>query len=182
MLQLSIFGFGSLLDSESLAATVPDADSILPAYIKGFRRDFSFWDSVGWTETNLELAGEAFCAVDVTISRDPGSKVNGVIFQMSELNYERLLQRELGYKLIQTESYSFENNKPLGKCMVFSSNRHNGTYDFESKAQKRYLEICLRGAHKYGKDFYQGFLETTFINDQPLKEISTLAEICNKYS
>jgi len=182
MPKLPIFGLGSLLDPESLTATVPDAYDVLPAYITGFRRDFSFWDSVGWTESNLDLAGEAFCAVDAKVSSDPQSKINGIIFQMSETNYEKLLQREAGYELVKTTVYSFENDKLLGECFLFSSNKNNGVYNFESAAQERYLEVCLRGASKYGKDFYQEFLNTTLINGQCLKEVGGLAKICNKYS
>lgn len=182
MSQLPIFGFGSLLDSESLTATVPDAYDIQPAYITGFRRDFSFWDSVGWKESNLDLAGEAFCAVDAKISSDSQSKINGIIFSMSATNYERLLQRESGYELIKTKVYGFEDDKLLGECLLFSSNKNNGIYNFESAAQKRYLEVCLRGASKYGDDFYQEFLNTTFIDGQQLCEINNLTQICDKYS
>lgn len=182
MSRLPIFGFGSLLDPESLAATVPDAYDVLPTYITGFRRGFSFWDSDGWTESNLELAGEAFCAVDAEVSSDPRSKVNGIIFRMGETSYAKLLQREEGYQLVKTKVYSFESGKLLGECLLFSSNKNNGVYNFESEAQKRYLEICLRGASKYGKDFYQEFLNTTFISGQCLKEIGALAKICDQYS
>jgi len=182
MPQLPIFGFGSLLDPESLTATVPDAYDVLPTYITGFRREFSFWDSDGWTESNLDLAGEAFCAVDAKVSSEPQSKINGIIFQMSEVSYEKLLQREEGYGLVKTTVYSFENDKVLGECFLFSSNKNDGVYNFESAAQERYLEVCLRGACKYGMDFYQEFLNTTFINGQCLKEVKGLAKICDKYN
>lgn len=177
-----MFGFGLLLDSEELKITVPDAHNFRPAYIKGFRRDFSFWDSVGWTKTNLDLAGEAFCAVDVKIISSPQLKVNGVIFQMNESNHEKLLQRELGYELIKTTAYHFEDNVAIGECFLFSSNMNSGVYDFNSEAQKRYLEICLKGASQFGRNFYEEFLNTTFISGQRLNEISSLTKICNKYS
>jgi hypothetical protein len=179
MPKLPIFGFGSLLDLESLTSTVPDAYDIIPTYIKGFRRDFSVLDS--WTESNLDLAGEAFCAIDAKISSDPQSRINGIIFQMSEASYEKLLQREASYELIKTRVYSFENDKLLGECLLFSSNKNNGVYNFESAAQERYLEVCLRGASKHGKDFYQEFLKTTFINNQCLNKVGALAKICDEY-
>jgi hypothetical protein len=182
MPKLPFFGFGSLLDPESLAATVPDAYDILPAYITGFRRDFSFWDSAGWTESNLDLAGEAFCAIDARVSSGSPSKINGIIFQMGDTSYAKLLQREAGYELVKTKVYSFEDDESLGECFLFSSNKNNGVYDFESAAQKRYLEVCLRGASKYGEGFYQEFLNTTFIDGQCLSEVSALARICDKYS
>lgn len=181
MPQLPIFGFGSLLDSKSLTATVPDAQNIIPVYVKGFRRDFSFWDPTGWTETNLDLAGEAFCAVDAIVSADPGTRTNGIIFQVSQTSHERLLLREAGYELVKTQAYDFKNDRLLGECLLFSSNKNDGAYDFKSLAQKRYLEVCLRGASRFGHGFYKEFINTTFINGQRLREVDSLTKILNKY-
>jgi hypothetical protein len=83
--------------------------------------------------------------------------------------------------LVKTGSYGFENVELLGECFLFSSNENSGVYNFESAAQERYLEICLRAASEYGKSFYQEFLNTTFIDGKCLKEVGSLAEICGKY-
>ena len=173
--KMVIFGFGSLINLESLKTTVPDVYDIHPAYIKGFRRDFSLWDPVGWTETNLDLSGEAFCALDVKADSDPKSRVNGIIFRMGERNYDRLIEREEGYKLVKTVAYDFESDEEIGECFVFSANKNDGAYDFNNEAQKRYLDICLTSAREYGEQFYQEFLHSTLIDGRRLNEIPELA-------
>lgn len=166
-----IFGYGSLLQPASLRATVPSAKNLRPVYIKGVRREFTLWDVVGWTETNLDLAGIPFCAVDVHPVSDDKSHVNGITFEVSEEELPALLKREEGYKLIETTAYDFHTDKPVGPCMVFSANIHTGEYDFNSAAQKRYLDVCLEGAKLYGEKFYDMFCNTTYIGDRLIKDI-----------
>jgi len=175
--KLIIFGFGSLINLESLEATVPDVYDIQPAYIKGFRRDFSVWDSVGWTETNLDVAGEAMCALDVKASSDLNSRVNGITFRLGQSSYKRLIEREGNYRLVKTIAYNFESGEEIGECFMFSANKNNGTYDFKSKAQKRYLEICLESARQYGERYYHEFLSSTFLGSKRLDEFPELLKI-----
>jgi cation transport regulator ChaC len=174
---ITIFGFGSLINLESLKATAPDAFGIRACYIKGFRRDFSLWNPIGWHKTNLDLAGEAFCALDVKSHSEPEARVNGIIFRVSEASYKRLIKRERGYSLVKTTAYCFESDEKVGECFVFSANKNDGTYNFDSKAQQRYLEVCLEGARLYGEPFYREFLDRAFIDGRQLAEISELAEI-----
>ena len=170
----AIFGYGSLINLESLKATVPNAYNIRPAYIKGFKREFCLWDSVGWTETNLDLAGEPMCAVDIHLSDNHEARVNGVVFSVPDADLKRLLIREENYKLIETPFYDFKNDQELGTCRVFSANKHNGTYDFKGAAQARYLQICIDSSRQYGERFYSEFLNTTYINDKLLAAMPEL--------
>lgn len=162
-----IFGFGSLINTESLKASAPSVTSIRSAYIKGFQRSFSLWDPQGFVTTNLDMARIPFCALDIQQS-DAQCMINGVVFSVDELEFERIRQREIEYKMLEVEAYDFQSNAQLGTCIVFSANKNNATYDKESDAQERYLRICLDGAQEYGDRFYQQFLETTFIDDEPL--------------
>jgi cation transport regulator ChaC len=169
-----IFGYGSLINLESLKATAPNAEKIRPTYIKGFRREFCMWDADGWTESNLDLAGQPMCAVDMHAVDDSESRVNGVAFNVPDTDLKRLIVREQNYKLIETPLYNFETDQEVGICQVFSSNKHNGTYDFKGAAQARYLQICLDSSKSYGERFYQEFLDTTYIGRQRLSELPEL--------
>lgn len=171
-----IFGYGSLLQLESLKATVPSAKNLRPVYVKGFRREFTLWDPIGWTETNLDLSGIPFCGVDVRHVGDRVSLVNGVIFEVAEADLPALLEREQEYQLVKTTAYDFVTQKPVGSCMVFSANKQTGEYDFNSPAQKRYLDVCLEGANQYGEEFYDMFCNTTYIGDELIKDIEGLYE------
>jgi cation transport regulator ChaC len=168
-----VFGYGSLIDLESLRATAPNAYNIQPTYIKGYKREFCLWDSAGWTESNLDLAGEPMCAVDIHASSRANSLVNGVAFNVSGEDLKSLIKREQNYELITTPIYDFETNKELGICYVFSANKHDGTYDYKSAAQARYLKICLDSSKQYGERFYKEFLRTTYASKKRLDEMSS---------
>jgi cation transport regulator ChaC len=152
---------------------VPNAANLRPAYIKGFRREFSLFDPEGWTTTNLDLTGIPFCAVDV-IADSAGGLVNGVIFEVSQEYTAALRRREQEYALIPTTVYDFKNDRELGGCYVFSANKRNGRYLSGEPAQERYLKVCLEGAKEYGNKFYEQFLATTYIGGKTLNEIPEL--------
>lgn len=169
-----IFGFGSLIEEKSLWATAPNATNIRPAYIKGFRRDFSLWDPLGYTETNLDLAGIPFCSLDIQKVSNLKAIVNGVVFTVSEPDYKQLLIREKEYKLIKTMAYNYQDGKSLGICEVFSGGKNNGSFSFNSAPQLRYLKNYLQAAKRYGDKYYQEILSTTFIGIEPLSDFPRL--------
>lgn len=167
----TIFGFGSLISRPSLLVTAPSATDIRPAFIKGFIRSFSQWDSVGYTETNLDVAGEPMCALDIMHSSDTDNKVNGVVFTVNESDFVKLVEREKGYEILTVVAHDYFTNRPITEdCLVFSANKNNGQYDFAGKAQQRYLETFLEASKQYGEQFYQEVLDTTFIGAHKLRE------------
>ena len=153
---------------------MPNANNNKPAYIKGFVRNFSLWDPEGFTETNLDLAGIPHCALDVQKSTNKDSQVNGIVFIVDNTYFDNLLKRESGYKLIETIAYDFVAKQSIGKCFVFSADKNNGKFDFNSRAQRRYLEVCLNGAKEHGPRFYEEFIEQTYIGDVSLSKIPEL--------
>lgn len=163
MSAIKVFGFGSLINPDSLKVTVPDAFGFKPAYIKGYIRDFSVWDS-----TRL------MSALDIRACVDGEARVNGVAFSINEERLKELLERESEYQTIETIAFEYIGNQEIGKCIVFSSCKYNGKYDFKSEAQKRYLEICIKGAKLYGGEFYNEFIRTTYIEGRRLDEITEL--------
>jgi len=171
---IKIFGYGSLLNFDSLLETSPDATNIQPVYIEGFKRSFNLWDSEGLgSESHGKLRGHPYCALDIAKIGD--ETVNGVSFEVN-ISLENLKKRENMYNLIETEAFDFNSKTSVGNVYVFSSNSNNGSYDFESVAQTRYLKMCLQGAKAMGDDFYQQFLATTYIENSNLLEYPELYE------
>lgn len=156
-----VFGYGSLMNSESLLSTVPNATDIRPAVIKGFTRDFSVWDEVGWVSTNLDVSDKPFCALDIHATDDVEALVNGVVFALPDEDLPKLLVREHDYTTIKTTVYDFATRQKIGEAIVFSSGKNNGQYDENSAAQQRYWDVCLSAAHEYGDEFYEMFIATT---------------------
>ncbi|HEX5798296.1 MAG TPA: gamma-glutamylcyclotransferase [Candidatus Saccharimonadales bacterium] len=169
-----IFGFGSLINTDSLRSTVLEVSDIKPAYVNGFMRRFNLWNDLGFRTYNPGYMGIPHCVLDVEKISDSKSRVNGIAFKVSESQLDKLKNREEGYKLVKTTVYEFKTNKKLGDCHLFSACKNNGKYEFESRVQRKYLEICMEGAKKFGDEFYQEFLDTTYIDDTPLSKISKI--------
>jgi cation transport regulator ChaC len=169
-----IFGYGSLLSLESLRASVPDAQELRAAYIRGFRRDFSLLDSEGWVTSNLDVGGVPFCGVDIHRVAAGDAIVNGVVFQVDQSELPALLEREKDYELIETIAYDFHTSESVGTCLVFRAGKRNAQYDFSSAAQRRYLKVCLDGARAHGERFYEAFRRSTYIGTTPVCDIREL--------
>ena len=169
-----IFGYGSLINKQSLLRTAPDATDIRPCYLKGFRRAFNLWNPKGWQKANLDLAGIPYCAVDISETSDTEAKVNGVLFTVHNDDLIELVKREYEYKLIESTAYDFETGEVIAGCALFSSCKNNGAYAHGTPAQTKYLEVCLEGAQEFGEEFYQMFLETTYIGNQRVADLPEL--------
>ncbi len=166
-----VFGYGSLINSSSLWSTVPNAFDLKPAFIKGYMRDFSVHASLGFTDTNLDMPVIPFCALGIKKAAKNKDIVNGIVFDLNKNDLEKLKHREIDYSLEITTAYDFFNPwKSIGKVYVFISNNNSGIFDINSKVQKRYLDICLSGAKEYGENFYDTFINTTYLNNQKLSD------------
>lgn len=169
-----IFGFGSLINSDSLRSTIFDAADIKPAYVKGFLREFNLWNPIGFKNISPELTGIPFCALDIKRIPDLKARVNGVTFKVNETQLKKLQARERGYKLVKSVAYDFNTDKKFGECYLFSACKNDGKYDFSSSAQTKYLGTCMEGAKKFGNEFYREFLDTTHIGDKTISEVLEL--------
>lgn len=169
-----VFGFGSLINASSLRKTAPHAFNIRLAYVKGFRRDFSVWAKNG--SIHLGPANTPFCALDIQTCDDRELRVNGICFTVDEHDFKRLTERECEYKPAETTVYDFETDEKLGTCVLFSACKNNGKYESGSRVQASYLEVCVEGARQFGDEFYQMFLNTTYIGNQRLSDLPELTK------
>src|SRR6185503_1137149 len=81
-----IFGYGSLVESQSRARTSPLALYAFPANVAGIQR--GWFDQVGGVSLSTTYLGAV---------PDAGSTCNGVIFQVSQQQLDVFDQRETGY-------------------------------------------------------------------------------------
>lgn len=169
MKRLLVFGYGSLINISSLKEDVPEAKSITACYIKGFKREFCIWDPIGWSPNGQPNSEYAHCALTVYPVKNKLSLVNGVVFMPSDKSYKRLLKREVQYVPVTTMAYDFTTDEEIGECIVFSANKHNGVFINDSPWQMHYLNVCLDGARSLGEQFYDQFLDTTFLHDTSLR-------------
>lgn len=163
-----VFGFGSLMSLKSLQVSAPSVEKVTPVYINWYRRDFSIWDPLGFTKTFPEICWTWFCALDVQVSNDQETQVNGVMFHVSNEEFEEIKIREQEYNIIEAECFGFFTYESLWNCYFFSANKNNWVYNHGCKAQEKYLQVCLEWAKNYGDMFYTQFLETTYIWNKDL--------------
>ncbi len=177
-MSVTVFGYGSLLQADSIRQTCPDATNIRPALVAGIRRTFSLWDSAGLTDASHgSLQGMPYCAVNIELSKR--SVTNGVIFDIDS-SLADLNEREEHYLSEMAYAREIETGTEV-LTRVFIAEPTARGFDFDSMAQLKYLWICLDGARSHGEKFYRAFLETTFINGAPLATFPDLLERADSY-
>ncbi|MAG61152.1 hypothetical protein CL619_05165 [archaeon] len=162
-----IFGYGSLMNLQSLKKTVPDAKSIFPALLKNYIRVFE-------TESSTRLSKQNTSICVLNIRENQNAFVNGICFEVSENFFNDLLKREGAYELKEITITSLITEKDFSAFVFVDKFNKNQEFLFDDPAQMDYLQICIDGAKDFGEDFYQMFLETTFIDDCKLKDVCEL--------
>jgi gamma-glutamylcyclotransferase (GGCT)/AIG2-like uncharacterized protein YtfP len=155
---MKIFGYGSLMNENSLKKTVPDAHIIGTDTLKGYRRHFDFKSPYRKNEDT-----GIFSSV-LNISTDSSCSITGVLIELSEEKHEELLNREQGYESLGIELISGEMAYTFIAC-----DYDPYKYIFNDEVQSEYLNLCISAATKYG--FLNNFLESTFIGKQSIHSL-----------
>jgi gamma-glutamylcyclotransferase (GGCT)/AIG2-like uncharacterized protein YtfP len=152
-----IFGYGSLVESQSRARTSPSALYAFPANIAGIQR--GWFDQVGGVGLSTTYLGAV---------PDPDSNCNGVIFQVSQQQLEAFDKRESGYdrkRIDQNNVIMLDGSKsaPEGDIWFYASKeKHYVSPEFP--IVQSYVDICLNGCLELEATYVQakeaGFAET----------------------
>lgn len=165
-----IFGYGSLIETESRTRTTPQAVAASPVIVQGVER--------GWWAHGSPV-GYSSCFLGARMSSNPNARCNGVVYKLSNAELEALDRRENMYErlLIPHESIRFLDDpvsKSLdGKTWIYAMPEHKSGNESKPTAQypivQSYVDICLNGcleieeAYPAAKDmkFAELFIETT---------------------
>lgn len=133
-----IFGYGSLVDSQSRARTSPSALYASPANVAGVKR--GWFDQVGGVSLSTTYLGAV---------PDEDSECNGVIFQVSQQQLEAFDQRETGYNRDRIDRDSItmldgSGSAPEGDIW-FYANKEKRFASPECPIVQSYVDICLNG-------------------------------------
>jgi hypothetical protein len=92
------------------------------------------------------------------------------MFEVDNDQYQLLRARECGYQTMTTTVRDWFTKSSYD--VVTFIDEPCVTYDFvhNDPAQEDYLEICIQGARRYGDQFLQNFVDSTYINEQSLAE------------
>lgn len=175
MKQILVFGYGSLLNSESRITTVASALDAQPCFTNDYRRELNVWDADGFTETNLDVAGIPHCAFNL-MSRT-GARTNGAAFFIDDREMNKLRARENVYKFVETECFDFQTYESLGIAITFVAPGDQQVADLDNEAQLRYIKISLDGAAQFGRRFFDEFVTSSILGKVCLGEISQLQKL-----
>lgn len=161
-----IFGYASFINKIFLETTIPEAKNIFPAKLAGFVRVFNIPSSTYFCEKT-----SVACAELNAEKSEWNEYINGICFSISEERLKQLLEREKNYEIVRVEIEE-SGRKQTHKALFFRVLHYEGhDFQFSSKNQLEYLNICLEGAKKLGEEFYKDFLQTTFIGDKTLESL-----------
>lgn len=157
----SLIVYGSLLNKRELARQGFSLDDIFPVIADGFKRVFS--QEPSW---RVGVATER-AVLNAVKSKDHW--LNGILVSnLTEDLIMKLDEREKGYERVEIPPACLRKYKDSKK---FSFNQK--VYMYIGRPEKQnstilpnssYLNICLEGAKQWGQDFYEDFLNTTYVN------------------
>lgn len=161
MSETYIFGYGSLISSESRSRTGYSGDAI-PCVVKGVQREW-----------NLLASENRMTAVGATLN--PDALCNGVIAPIEKSELPKFDKREAGYhrSKIDRASIRIINNLviPEGDIWIYIPDKVQKPSS-ENPIVQSYVDVILSGCFDYGEDFVKEFIKTTlgwnypWINDR----------------
>lgn len=153
-----LFGYGSLMNEESLKKTTPEASVVGVAYLKGFRRVFGL-------KSNLRINQETGVPSSVlNVERDNDLLLGGTLIELPDIDQHNLLYRE---SLYERQMVTLEDGT---EAVLFIAEEYKPhSYVFDDPLQKEYLDLCLEASRKLG--IYDNFLDTTFIDGKTVREV-----------
>ncbi|UFX83232.1 gamma-glutamylcyclotransferase family protein [Candidatus Absconditicoccus praedator] len=162
---IKVFGFGSLINEDSLRKTAPNAFDLKVGYIYGYNRIFDIKASNRF----CSICGKYTSALNI-FEVDYESFMGGVLFEVSEKEFGYLKEREKSYIMKQIEVYN-QFGEFIDNAYVFYRKGHK-KYGFlkNSPKQREYLSLCVAGASSIGESFAKNFYQTTFIGEKTLEE------------
>lgn len=175
-----LFGYGSLMNSESRGSTSGKVTAAVPVRLSaefGYIREWNFRSPT----SKLTALG-----IRKRLPGEAGSTINGVIYPVEGGSIEKFDEREEGYTRVQVprnmiEAVGWISLPKEGQIWVYVPDGPSGEAgvglplpDAFYPVLQSYIDICVTGALEYGEDFAREFLETTFgwgpywLNDREL--------------
>ena len=161
-----IFGYGSLVESQSRARTSPSALYAFPVNVQGIQR--------GWFD---QVGGVSLATTYLGGVPDPNSSCNGVIFQVSQQQRDAFDERETGYDRDRIDPKNIimlnGTKSPPDGDIWFYANTKKQYASKEFPIVQSYVDICLNGCLE---------LEATYPMAKEAKFAETFLKTCSNWS
>lgn len=149
--------YGSLINQDELLKENISFENIEIIKVFGFKRVFN-------QEPSYRLINSINRAV-LNIENETNSWFNAIVIKDISQEYMNILDiREKGYNRISIKDGNVRNylDEDIINCIVYQgkTNKKNN----EILPNYDYLNICLKGANYFGKEFFRDFIKTTYKN------------------
>lgn len=164
---VTIFTYGSLLNTASAAKTLPPhvVATFRPARVHGLKRLFNraIPEELIVPRFGPLADPQARGALNVIATGKDQDWVNGLAFEVSPEGLEALKEREVGYALIPVEIELY--GEQVVKGYTFSAPLHTPATCTEITPIPGYAQLVYEGAMSHGEAFLREYLETTHLAD-----------------
>ena len=151
---MMIFGYGSLMNEDSLKRTFNIFKVQDVAELKGYSRIFNF-------KSPYRHNTETDCYSSVlNLRHENKTVIQGLIIDIPKEEIDTLMDRERGYEIQEIQLMNGE------RVSTFIANKFTPYYYVESDSvQREYLDLCLSACKKYGDDMFNNFINTTYVKE-----------------
>jgi len=156
-----IFGFGSLMNKlsaeKALKRTLGDDDLKLTK-LNGYERKWTLKEKV-----YSQQLGKIIDAVFLDIEPHLAKSVNGVLIEVTEIEINRLKQREKNYHFVEVTSGIVANLPSKSNVYTFvAKNEYKAKQDDDVYVMEGYTKIMKYACEEYGDQFSKEYEESTY--------------------
>lgn len=165
---LSLIGYGSLLNTESARLTldIKIIDNSSPVVAFGVRRIFNYPFRSIPERYGPPLSPRHISALNCIATYNSKDIVNGLLLDIPLYGLDSIISREVDYDLIQVPVLYWRSNKrDFKNAYILSYAGHNSDKE-EILPHVKYYEICREGASAVDDEFLKLWLHTTYLNDR----------------
>jgi cation transport regulator ChaC len=172
MIRTYIFGYGSLINLESLAKTINrniNVEQIIPVKLFGYRRVWNLVEVV-----HSDLVNKPVKAVFLNIQSDIKAVTNGILFEVTDGELRDLSIRERKYEkkevskiIMPYDAFALEK----GNVFTFIATNRNHLQETISKdyfAMENYIKIVEQGCYDICPEFLEDYVRNTGPNPFPI--------------
>jgi len=195
--EVTIVGYGSLLSEKSARTSFPNLKHFRPGVVKGFRRVFN---KVGIVFIENGLANwETMEVSSCSTTQSDSDDILVTVFEIPRDEYPEFKNREHRFRFIEVNAMSLDGQDtwPATMCTEYSDEEYRkerfsndeeyhqevGQF-YEDKIWRDdifpcrvYLKHCLTAAKSVSQEFYDNFLDHTYLADQE----TTIRQYLEKY-
>jgi len=195
--EVTIVGYGSLLSEKSARTSFPNLKNFRSGVVKGYRRVFN---KVGIVFIENGLANwETMEVSSCSTTQSDSDEILVTVFEIPKDEYPEFKLREHRFRFVEVNAFSLDGKAtwPATMCTEYTDEeyrkeRFNSDEEYYQEVGqfydgklwrddilpcRVYLKHCLTAAKSVSQEFYDNFLNHTYLADQ----VTTIRQYLEKY-